>query len=202
MLGLIIIYFSCLNADIMQPLYKALVRHLLEYGAPVWSGRLKRSQIRAIEKIQMWATEMIEGMSYIDYGERLKLLRLPTLSYRRARGEMIEVWKHYVHDPTVIAPTFHRARTRRKMYQIQCLHPGNGVLVAQSCSYYLAPVAWYNLSVSVVELDTINTFKTSLDNDWEGIHLGTTSSKPHQTAKRMPWVTRMLRLDHRPSDLS
>ena len=46
-------------------------------------------------------------MSYIDYGERLKLLRLPTLSYRRARGEMIEVWKHYhVYDHNDIAPTF------------------------------------------------------------------------------------------------
>ena len=27
----------------------------------VWSGRMKRSQIRVIEKIQMPATEMIEG---------------------------------------------------------------------------------------------------------------------------------------------
>ena len=91
MLGLIRRYFCCLNADILLPLYRVFVRHLLDYGAPVWSGRLKRSQIRAMEKIQMRATEMIEGMSYIDYGEKLKLLRLPTLSYRRARGEMIEV---------------------------------------------------------------------------------------------------------------
>ena len=78
----------------MLPLYNAFVRHLVEYRA-TWSGRLKRSQIRAIERIQMRATQMIEGMGYIDYGERLKLLRLPTLAYRRARGEMIEVWKHY-----------------------------------------------------------------------------------------------------------
>ena len=48
----------------------------------IWNGRLKWSQIRAIQKIQMRATEMIEGMSYIDYSERLKLFRLPTLSYR------------------------------------------------------------------------------------------------------------------------
>ena len=34
--------------------------------------------MRAIEKIQVRATEMIEGMSYIDYGERLKLLCLHT----------------------------------------------------------------------------------------------------------------------------
>ena len=88
MLGLIRRYFCCLNTDILLPLYKAFVRHLLEYVAQVWSGCLKRSQIRAIEKIQMRATEMIEGMSYIDYSEQLNILRLPTLSYQRARGGM------------------------------------------------------------------------------------------------------------------
>ena len=67
-LGLIRRYLCCLNADILLPPYKAFVRHLLEYGVPVWSGRLKRSQMRAIEKIQMRATVIIEGMSYIDYG--------------------------------------------------------------------------------------------------------------------------------------
>ena len=76
----------------------------------------------------MLATEMIEGMSYIDYGEKLKLLRLPSLSYRRARGEMIDVWKHYhVYDPNVISQTFQRARSRRKMYQIQRLRPLDSV---------------------------------------------------------------------------
>ena len=118
----------------------------------------------------MRATEMIEGMSYIDYGERQKLLCLPTLSYRRSRGEMIEVWKHYhVYDPNVISPTLQRARSRRKMYQIQRLRHGDGVRGAQSCSfYYPAPVAWNNQPVSVVGSDTINTFKNRLDKHWEG----------------------------------
>ena len=47
----------------------------------------------------MQAIEMIEGMSYIDYGERLKLLRLPTLSYQRARGEMIIYYRFIVRFP-------------------------------------------------------------------------------------------------------
>ena len=116
----------------------------------------------------MRATEMIEGMS--DYGEKLKLLRLPTFSYRRARGEMIGVWKHYhVYDPNVISPTVHRERSRRKMYQTQRLRPGDDVRGAQSCSfYYLSTDAWNNLPVSVVESDNINTFKNRLDKHWEG----------------------------------
>ena len=50
---------------------------------------MKRSQIRAIDKMQMRATEKIDGMSYIEYIGMLKLLRLPTISYRRVRTEMI-----------------------------------------------------------------------------------------------------------------
>ena len=38
MLELIIRFFSFLNADILLPLYMVFVHHLVEYGAPVWSG--------------------------------------------------------------------------------------------------------------------------------------------------------------------
>ena len=47
---------------------------------------MKRSHIRAIEKIQMWANEMIDRMSYVDYDEMLKVFSRTILSYRRARG--------------------------------------------------------------------------------------------------------------------
>jgi hypothetical protein len=46
-------------------------------------------------------TPMIPGMKNLPYEERLRKLELPTLSYRRLRGDMIEVYKiiqgHY--DP-------------------------------------------------------------------------------------------------------
>ena len=124
---------------------------------------------RAIEKIQIRATEMIEGIRYIDYGERQKLLRLPTLSYRKARGEMNEVWKHYyVYDPKVIAPTFQRARTKRKMYQIQRLHLADGVWGPIVLLLLSSPGRMEQSNpVSVVEANTINTFKNRLGNHWE-----------------------------------
>ena len=60
MLWLIIRSFSCQNDDILLPLYKELVRHILEYGAPVLGGHLKSLKIRATENIHMRVTEMIE----------------------------------------------------------------------------------------------------------------------------------------------
>ena len=42
----------------------------------------------------------LPGMRYLSYIERLKLLKLPTLAYRRLRGDMIEVYKimHELYD--------------------------------------------------------------------------------------------------------
>mgnify|MGYP003343747904 CR=1 FL=1 len=48
-----------------------------------------------LENVQIRATKMIDGFNNLDYEERLRRLKLPTLVYRRARGDMIEVWKHF-----------------------------------------------------------------------------------------------------------
>ena len=66
MLGLIQRSFTSLSADIVMPLYKCFVRHHLENNAAVWGGNLSRPQIDAIEKVQMRATAMIEGMKEME----------------------------------------------------------------------------------------------------------------------------------------
>ena len=44
---------------------------------------------------------MIPTLKNLAYPERLKRLKLPTLAYRRARGDMIEVYKivNGIYDP-------------------------------------------------------------------------------------------------------
>ena len=44
-----------------------------------------------IENIQRRATKLIPGLSDLSYEDRLHRLKLPSLSYRRSRGDMIEV---------------------------------------------------------------------------------------------------------------
>ena len=36
---------------------------------------------------------MVPELKKLSYPEKLKCLRLPTMAYRRARGDMIEVYK-------------------------------------------------------------------------------------------------------------
>jgi len=39
----------------------------------------------------MRATKLVTSIKHLPYAERLKALQLPTLKYRRYRGDMIEV---------------------------------------------------------------------------------------------------------------
>ena len=88
------------TADIMLPLYKALIRPILEYGNPVWCP-YKMKDIDDLEDIQRYFTKRIIGLYNTSYEERLRKLKLPSLNFRRLRGDMIEVYKiiHNIYDP-------------------------------------------------------------------------------------------------------
>ena len=74
--------FMYLDEEIFLNLYKALVRPHLEYANQIWAPRLQR-QIDSIENVQKRATKLLPGYDNLSYEERLKKLRLPTLTYRR-----------------------------------------------------------------------------------------------------------------------
>jgi len=46
-----------------------------------------------LEKVQMRATRLISKLRNKSYEERLRILDLPTLKYRRVIGDMIETYK-------------------------------------------------------------------------------------------------------------
>ena len=102
MCGMIRRNFEFLDAELFPLLYKTVVRPHLEYAAPVWSPR-KIELIKKLEGVQRRATKYIPGMSNLTYPERLKKLKLPTLMYRRLRGDLIEVYKIMkpIYDSTV-----------------------------------------------------------------------------------------------------
>ena len=91
-MGLIRRTFTCLDEEIFSLLYKALVRPHLEYANAIWSP-YKIKDITALENVQRRATKQIPSLKNLEYEDRLRKLKLPTLRYRRLRGDMIETYK-------------------------------------------------------------------------------------------------------------
>ena len=49
--------------------------------------------IEALERVQKRSTKLVFSIRGLSYTERLNALKLPNMSYRRFRGNMIEVFK-------------------------------------------------------------------------------------------------------------
>ncbi|XP_068229703.1 uncharacterized protein [Palaemon carinicauda] len=90
--GLIRRTFVSLDEVIFKQLYVALVRPNLEYANQAWAPYLVKD-IEAIENVQRRATKLVPTLKNLSYEERLRKLKIPTLAYRRARGDMLETFK-------------------------------------------------------------------------------------------------------------
>ena len=84
--------FINLDEDIFLKLFKAPVRPHIEYANTTWNPT-KMKNIIAIENVQRRATKYLPTLKNMTYEERLKKLNLPTLQYRRMRGDLIETYK-------------------------------------------------------------------------------------------------------------
>ena len=89
-MGIIRRSFSFLDSKRFKKLYTTFVRPHLEYAQAVWAPYLAK-HVNMVEKFQMRAAKLIGGFTNVEYSERLRKHNLPTLTYRRARGDLIDL---------------------------------------------------------------------------------------------------------------
>ena len=92
LVGLIRRSYEHLDGDSLVQLYKALVRPNLEYGHVIWQLCFK-TNLNKVENVQRRMTRLIPQIRDLEYPERLRILKLPSIAYRRSWGDMIEVYK-------------------------------------------------------------------------------------------------------------
>ena len=163
-LGIIKRNFIYLDEDAFVMLYKSLVRSHLKYANSVWNPH-RLGLIKDLEKVQMRATKLVITIKNLTYKDRLKRLKLPTLKYRRIRGDMIEVCKSLTNNYD----------SRVNLYlekQQDSITRGHSLKLANDRYHYdlrkfsFAPriVNVRNSSPEIVILaDTTDTFKRRLD---------------------------------------
>ena len=91
--------FSYRSKQVLVPLFKTLVRPVLEYVNNAWNSN-QRYNIDEIEAVQKRFTKKIPEVKKLTYEERLSRLKRPSLEYRRFRGDLIETYKiaHNLYD--------------------------------------------------------------------------------------------------------
>ena len=108
-LGLIILNFKYLTIPTFIQLYISMVRSHLDYCSSIWVP-YRKGDIESLEKFQKRATKILPGLKNLPYSDRLKICKIPTLHYRRIRGDMIETYKivsgKYQPD---VAPTLYKS---------------------------------------------------------------------------------------------
>lgn len=112
----------------------------------------------------------MDGLQNLDYPERLRYLDLPTLQYRRHRGDMIEIWKHFnIYKAEILTESFqHLFRPSRQHSRHLFQHrPSDGTFGVQSISFYSRTIKmWNGLPSKAAEAGSLNLFKNYLDDHW------------------------------------
>jgi hypothetical protein len=168
MLGIIKRNFIDLDKTCFLLLYKSMVRSHLEYAGSVWCP-YKKGLINDIENIQKRATKFIHICKKLSYKDRLILLELPTLKYRRLRGDMIEVYKilNGFYDASVVPllPRNYDTRSRGHSLKLKVDRCKLDIRKFSFCNRVIN--AWNSLPDHVVISSSLNMFKNSLDNHWK-----------------------------------
>ena len=165
LLGLIRRSFTHLDKESMLILYKSLIRPLLEYGHSVTFPRFEKDK-KLLERVQRRATKLIPELKDKEYEERLRILKLPSLQYRRERGDMIECYK-YTHNLYKSQPPFqlntgtitrgHAYKIKKVFARLECRKHFFGLRAVNN---------WNSLPESIVTSQSLDTFKNRLDRHW------------------------------------
>ena len=118
---------------------------------------------------------MMKECKKLSYCDRLRYLKLPTLKYRRLRGDMIEVFKilNGYYDKSVV-PNLTRnldTRTRGNCLRLSHSYSCTNLKKFSFCTRVVA--VWNSLPDHVVVSLSVNSFKNNLDKFWsnEDIYL-------------------------------
>jgi len=156
--------------------YKTLVRTHLDYPSSAWAP-YKMKYIEKIESVQKRVTKQFPVMKNLSYPERVKKIRLPTLAYRRIRGDMIEVYNIikgcYDREASsflkLMSETGLRFSSRINSNKIVHQHVKSNKTKRKYTFTLRVSRRWNKLPDTVVNTPTLNTctFKNRLDRYWK-----------------------------------
>ena len=111
-----------------------------------------------LEGVQRRATKLIIGLKELPYVDRLKRLKLPSLQYRRTRGDVIEVYKFvhgiYTVDQLPVAIDHNPKSTRGNSLRLKKTFCNKSFTQKFFCHRVLD--TWNNLPNEIVTAPSVN----------------------------------------------
>ena len=163
--------FSYRSKHVLVPLFKTLVRPVLEYVNNAWNSS-QRHNIDDIEAVQRRFTRHILEVKKLCYEDRLKKINLPSLEYRRFRGDLIENYKiaHCHYDKASVNSLLKfRTNSRLRGHEFTII---KNTTIKNSYQHFFSNRVcntWNNLSADIVNAKSINSFKNKIDQKYKDI---------------------------------
>ena len=147
--------------------YKSLVRPILEYASIVWAPYTQLN-INKVERIQRQAARFIYGdfSWHSSVSNMLHLLDLPTLSYRRDKAKIIFLYKiiHKLVDITPPVTYLRPISMNTRGHPLKYIQLPTSIDAYKHSFYPSAIKIWNNLSICVIESQSLEEFQTHLNN--------------------------------------
>lgn len=162
-LGLISRSFDHKSDEIIIPLYKALVRPLLEYCTSLWSPYLAKN-VDKLERVQRRATKLIYNLRHLSYEDRLIKLGMVTLEKRRMRADLIQTYRivnGVDNVSTVDYFEFNDCITRTNGLKLKKKLCKTNNYKFSFCNRIIN--IWNNLPTNIVHSKSLDTFKREID---------------------------------------
>ena len=113
------------------------------------------------------ATKLIPGLYDKQYKERLAAIKVPSMRYRRMRGDMILVYKILRGDNQSLRNLFMINEPGIRGRNFELYKPLAQTTIRKHFFSIRAINNWNSLPYEVVNTVSLDSFKSKLDNAWE-----------------------------------
>ena len=163
--------FTYRSKKVLVPLFKSLVRPVLEYANNTWNSN-HRYHVDDIEAVQRRFTRHILEAKKLPYEERLKKINLPSLEFRRFRGDLIETYKiaHHIYDKISVNSLLKfRANSRLRGHNFTIVKNMTKKNAYQNFFSNRVCNTWNSLSSDIVNAKSVNIFKNKIDQKYKDL---------------------------------
>ena len=144
---------------------------MLEYANNTWNSSHKYHE-DDIEAVQRRFTRHILEAKKLPYEERLKKINLPSLEFRRFRGDLIETYKiaHHIYDKISVNSLLKfRAKSRLRGHNFTIVKNLTKKNAYQNFFSNRVCNTWNNLSSDIVNAKSVNIFKNKIDQKYKDL---------------------------------